>query len=224
MKKVLKFWACPTCPLRYLTHDMLNNTDIELCFNCVIFYCNSWWILILHLFCSSLSWSLAGLLKSMNNCSQVYTDLVFSFVFILSFNNFSYVRLILSVLWSWWEYWNETIITWVTFSSFLCCSSFNITTNHHINGWCITISFGNLLSAFHCVVCSVITVKHWYMSEWVSEVAPSCPTLCDSVDCSPPPGSSLHGILQARILEWIAISFSRWSSWPRDFKPRSASL
>ena len=115
MKKVLKFWACPTCPLRYLTHDMLNNTDIELCFNCVIFYCNSWWILILHLFCSSLSWSLAGLLKSMNNCSQVYTELVFSFVFILSFNNFSYVRLILSVLWSWWEYWNKTIITWVTF-------------------------------------------------------------------------------------------------------------
>ena len=32
--------------------------------------------------------------------------------------------------------------------------------------------------------------------------------LCDSVDCSPP-GSSVHGILQARILEWVAISFSR---------------
>ena len=36
-----------------------------------------------------------------------------------------------------------------------------------------------------------------------------------SVDCSPP-GSSVHGILQARILEWVAISFSRGSSWPRD--------
>ena len=35
------------------------------------------------------------------------------------------------------------------------------------------------------------------------------------VDCSPP-GSSIHGILQARILEWVAISFSRGSSWPRD--------
>ena len=35
------------------------------------------------------------------------------------------------------------------------------------------------------------------------------------MDCSPP-GSSIHGILQARILEWVAISFSRGSSWPRD--------
>ena len=35
------------------------------------------------------------------------------------------------------------------------------------------------------------------------------------MDCSPP-GSSVHGILQARILEWVAISFSRESSWPRD--------
>ena len=41
-----------------------------------------------------------------------------------------------------------------------------------------------------------------------SEVTQSCPTLCDPVDCSLP-GSSLHGILQARILEWVAISFSR---------------
>ena len=49
----------------------------------------------------------------------------------------------------------------------------------------------------------------------VCEVAQSCPTLCDPVDCSPP-GSSVHGILQARILEWIAISFSRGSSQPRD--------
>ena len=42
-------------------------------------------------------------------------------------------------------------------------------------------------------------------------VAQSCPTLCDPMDCSPP-GSSVHGILQARILEWVAISFSRGSS------------
>ena len=48
-----------------------------------------------------------------------------------------------------------------------------------------------------------------------SEVAQSCATLCDPVDCSLP-GSSLHGILQARILEWIAISFSRGSSRLRD--------
>ena len=45
--------------------------------------------------------------------------------------------------------------------------------------------------------------------------APSCPTLCDPMDCSPP-GSSVLGILQARILEWVAISFSRGSSQPTD--------
>ena len=43
----------------------------------------------------------------------------------------------------------------------------------------------------------------------------SCPTLCDPIDCSPP-GSSVHGILQARTLEWVAISFLRGSSWPKD--------
>ena len=46
-------------------------------------------------------------------------------------------------------------------------------------------------------------------------VAQSCPTLCDPMDCSLP-GSSIHVIFQARILEWVAISFSRGSSWPRD--------
>ena len=48
-----------------------------------------------------------------------------------------------------------------------------------------------------------------------SEVAQLGPTLCDPMDCSPP-GSSIHGILQARILEWVALSFSRGSSRPRD--------
>ena len=43
----------------------------------------------------------------------------------------------------------------------------------------------------------------------------SCPTLCDPVDCSLP-GSSVHGILQARILEWVAISFSGGSLWLKD--------
>ena len=52
-------------------------------------------------------------------------------------------------------------------------------------------------------------------SESESEVTQSCPTLCDPRDCSPP-GSSVHGIFQARILEWAAISFSRGSSRPRD--------
>ena len=41
----------------------------------------------------------------------------------------------------------------------------------------------------------------------------SCLTLCDPIDCSPP-GSSVHGILQARILEWVAISYCRGSFLP----------
>ena len=47
-------------------------------------------------------------------------------------------------------------------------------------------------------------------------VVHSCPTLCDPMDCSLA-GSSVHGILQGRKLEWLAISFSRGSSWPRDW-------
>ena len=54
------------------------------------------------------------------------------------------------------------------------------------------------------------------MKESESEVTQSCPTLCDPINCIPP-GSSVHGILQARILEWVAISFSRGSSQPRDW-------
>ena len=43
------------------------------------------------------------------------------------------------------------------------------------------------------------------------QVAQSCPTLCDPMDCGLP-DSSIHGIFQARVLEWVAISFSRRSS------------
>ena len=50
----------------------------------------------------------------------------------------------------------------------------------------------------------------------VCSVAQSCSTLCQPTDCGPPV-SSVHGIFQAGILEWVAISFSRGSSWPRDW-------
>ena len=52
-------------------------------------------------------------------------------------------------------------------------------------------------------------------------VAQLCPTVCNPMDCIPP-GSSVHGI-QARILEWVVISFSRGSSWLRDWTPISGS-
>ena len=71
-----------------------------------------------------------------------------------------------------------------------------------------------------CLVIGLITLKvsmvilvqamHKVKSE--SEVAQSCLTLSDPMDCSPP-GSSIHGIFQSRVLEWVTISFSRGPSW-----------
>ena len=49
----------------------------------------------------------------------------------------------------------------------------------------------------------------------VHAYAQSCPTLCDPMNCNPP-GSSVHGILQARILEWVAVASSRGSTLLRD--------
>ena len=62
----------------------------------------------------------------------------------------------------------------------------------------VNFSFGQHLKS-ESVSCSVISNSY-----------------CDPMDCSPP-GSSVHGILQARILEWAYISFSRGSSWPKDW-------
>ena len=55
---------------------------------------------------------------------------------------------------------------------------------------------------------------HSPLMKW-SKVSQLCPTLCYPMDCSLP-GSSVHGIFQARVLEWVAISFSRGYSRPRD--------
>ena len=59
--------------------------------------------------------------------------------------------------------------------------------------------------------------NHWFLifSMCFTKSLQLCVTLCNPMDCSPP-GSSVHGILQARILEWVAMPFSRGSSWPRD--------
>ena len=52
----------------------------------------------------------------------------------------------------------------------------------------------------HCLL-------QWMKVKSESEVTQPCPTLCDPMDCSPP-ASSVHGIFQARVLEWVAIAFS----------------
>ena len=68
----------------------------------------------------------------------------------------------------------------------------------------------------HRGTCRVAFLKGPALFPSMCSVAQSCLTLCDPMDCSPP-GSSVHGIFQARILEWVAISSSRGSFWPRDW-------
>ena len=74
----------------------------------------------------------------------------------------------------------------------------------HINRYWIGLPW-LLTEALHCFLMNAAAAKSLQ----------SCPPLCNSIDGSPP-GSPILGILQARTLEWVAISFSRRSSWPRD--------
>ena len=60
----------------------------------------------------------------------------------------------------------------------------------------------------------LVALSMWDLSS-LRVCAKSCPTLCDPRDCSPP-GPSIHGIFQTRIPEWVIISSSRVSYWPRD--------
>ena len=62
---------------------------------------------------------------------------------------------------------------------------------------------------------SKVTYSRLIQQKRLSEVAQSCMALCDPMDCSPP-GSSVHRILQARILELVAVPFSKGSSQPRN--------
>ena len=72
---------------------------------------------------------------------------------------------------------------------------------------------GQFRDSVHCFLIHCQVFSHSFLFMGFSQ---SCPTLCDPMDCSLP-GSSIHGIFQARILEWVAISFSRRSSRPRDW-------
>ena len=112
---------------------------------------------------------------------------------------------------------------WVKFS--VLYSRFLLVTYFIYSNMYMSVSVSQFLSSFpgkHKFVFSFSRLlwlfRVFYISLCVCVcvlVAQLCLTLCDPMDCSPP-GSSVHGILQARILEWIAISFSRGSSQLRD--------
>ena len=77
----------------------------------------------------------------------------------------------------------------------------------------VSVKDENIAGHMHLIILCSGWLKLYIKSE--SEVSQSCPTLCNPVDCSLP-GSSAYWILQARILEWVAVFFSRGSSKPRD--------
>ena len=98
--------------------------------------------------------------------------------------------------------------------------------SHTANSRWLSLTYGNV--SFHVTLSIHLTlssplsmsIKLFFLSvsplsEWVSAVVHLSPIFCDPMDCSLP-GSLVHGIIQARILKWVSISFSRGSSRPRD--------
>ena len=83
----------------------------------------------------------------------------------------------------------------------------------------MTLGCQNMLSYLGCLLVRSPSPKAIkYRVRAAHSVTQSCLTLCNPIDCSPP-GSSFHGIFQAGIPEWVAISYSRGSSQPRDWTP-----
>ena len=100
---------------------------------------------------------------------------------------------------------------------FLTCLPFSISVGPEEQSFCLSENreypyiLGWILSATR-----FLQLQWLHYPESESEVAQSCPTLCDPTDCNLS-GSSVHGIFQAIVLEWIAVSFSSKSSRPRDW-------
>ena len=99
---------------------------------------------------------------------------------------------------------------WFTQSSFKPEREVLMVKIFYVLVWLFTVSISSELR-MNFNTCCIFSIQE----RKKSEVTQSCPTLWNPMDCSPP-GSSVYGIFQARVLEWIAISFSRGSSWPRD--------
>ena len=102
------------------------------------------------------------------------------------------------------------------YNSFLIHSSKQCCDEHW--GTCVSFPSGFLsvyAQQWDCWIIRKFYFQFLFLKLTEVLVSQLCLTLCNSMDCSLP-GSSVHGILQARILEWVAIPFSRGSSQPRD--------
>ena len=97
------------------------------------------------------------------------------------------------------------VTRWWLHSHLLFQMCFLAWVNQHIP-WYLLRSWDIDLEKVFCSVCLCVCVR---------SISQSCPTLCNPLDCSPS-RSSVHGISQARILQWVAISYSRGSSWHKD--------
>ena len=100
-----------------------------------------------------------------------------------------------------WEFWTHL---WVAFTLVLCCFSL-LSFSPKRRPW---LGFSLYMTtppsdSLHTLVVVAYSLSHAQF-------------FCNPMDCSMP-GSSVHGIFQARILEWVAISFSRGSCWPRNW-------
>ena len=80
--------------------------------------------------------------------------------------------------------------------------------------------FSRLFPVCVCVCVSKLPLGYWITATATAKSCQSCPTLCNPIDGSPP-GSPVPGILQARILDWVAISFS--NAWKWKMKVKSLS-
>ena len=90
-----------------------------------------------------------------------------------------------------------------------CCLSYDLSTSWWELAWQPDACTPGCWVLVHRVANAPPTKGYCEVKKW-SEVTQSCPTLCDPMDCSPP-GSSILGIFQARVLEWVAISYQCWS-------------
>ena len=119
--------------------------------------------------------------------------------------------------------WSGTVWDWVCWKVWWI-SGFNGQFQSHTNQVFLTLLLIKIILSIQSVLleCNQLYVQEYAsilmtVSQLLEQcVYKSCLTLCDPMDHSPP-GSSVHGILQARIPEWVAMPSSRGSSWPRDW-------